>query len=1127
MSDGTEPAARSMTDGCGCSNDMCCGGRGPTNAMNRRQFMKSTAVAGGIGLLASGAVPSKEDSEAAWQQWNDTLMDRGSRRWYSGTELEHIEMPMGGIGAGQIYLGGRGSIGPWQIVNNFNSMGYVPGGFFGVWTKKNQKVVARVLEEAYTANSLPLVDSVEFAGEYPFAWIRYHDDALPIEVSLESYCPLIPLNTKDSALPAVVFRFTLRNTGSEPVDAAVMASMPNLVGWNGYTEVDGPRHVGYIGNTNRPVTHARDAVLRLGTSPGRMASFTEPRSLVTNAGDIADAMQLCDNLTVSMFGSVAEGQTIAPDVYWLGDVRDGDIKDGLAWLLNAVEDGASLVVGAGENSLLSILAKPDTQLGTESTDVWRDALPVSWRSLERVNGSVRVSQDSPFFHEHRLKESGATLHWRGKRFRPTRRAEVLVKAADDTPLVVAAPYGNGRIAVCLASFDDPAMSKAAIGALVAHLSATEYTPQEGWPEDAPFYGSMVLAAVDQGDRASMSPQWDDTRALWDDFAADGCFNEAGETLPSAPGRTWNGALSVPVSLEPGAEQQVTFVLTWHFPNRMRDFRYGLGPQRPQFDYRLGNQYNHWFSDAVDAFQYVSENFDRLDRGTREFHDVFYDSTLPYWLLDAVSANLSIVRSPIIMWLEDGTVAGFEGTDACCPMNCTHVYNYAMSMAFIFPELERIVREVDLLRQMNPDEHFIPHRTLLPLELPRLGNTIAGPLHHALDGELGTILKTYREWRFCGDDDWLRTLWDNLKLVMRHVLDDHDAAGDGVLRGEQPNTYDIHTYGSNTFVGSLYLAALRATEEMARHFDDDDFAQECRARFESGSAGYDATCWTGTFYRHVYDSPEATPAMYEEENSWGPGCHVDQVFGQWWAHIVGLGYVLPREHVKQALAAIHKHNWRRDFHDHEHNQRVFAEGDEKGLLCCTWPDGGRPENPVKYCDEVWTGLEYHVAASLMREGLVHEGMQIARGARDRYTGAQRNPWSELECGGHYARAMAAHDLLLAAGQVHVDLVSRTLSFAPSLNGDDFKSFFSTGSCWGSISQQRNPKGQANMVEVTYGTLELKRLQIDSGDLKKPSVRIEAPSAPGVRARTMDAGRCMLVFDRPVALNPGERLAVWLS
>lgn len=1136
-----------MSDsGCGCGDGLCCGKVSPKRGLNRRQFLTSTAAAAGsAGLLAAGDARSEVSRDEAWRTWNASLLERGERRWYSGAELETIEMPLGGIGAGQVYLGGRGTLGPWGIVNNFNSMAYAPGSLFGVWTKSGGKVVARVLEEAQVNDGLPRVNAVSFAGEYPYAWIRFQDEALPVHVTMEAYSPMIPLNAKDSGLPAVVFRIKMANPTSQPVEASVLASMPNLIGWNGYSDLlatsradatadatgsvrtPKPRHMNYIGNTNRTAHGDSHAVLELDSQPGALASIADVRSLVTNVGDVADALQLCENLTLSQFGSVADGLTVNPDVYWLGPLTSNDLKTGLRPLLTRVNDGATLVVDVSDRSALAAVSGLLEGMDESTAAMWRDALPVTWRSLAAADDEVVVSEAASLPSVR--PGTRATLRWRGEGLRARSKSRTLISADDGTPLVVAGPHGNGRIILALADFthaEDAIARKEFIGATLAYAANTTYTPQQGWPAAAPFYGTMTLAALDAAETVTACAQWDDVNALWSDFAEDGRLN-AGASTPSAPGQTWNAALSVPMTLAAGEERHIDFVLTWHFPNRMRDFRYGMGPQRPQFDYRLGNQYNNWFANAREVFDYVAGNFERLERETRLFHATFYDSTLPHWLLDAVTANASIIRSPIIMWLEDGTVAGFEGTDACCPMNCTHVYNYAMSMAFLFPELERRVREIDLLLQMNP-EGFIPHRTLLPLSLPRLGNTIAGPLHHALDGELGTILKTYREWRHCGDDAWLVRLWPNMRKVMRHVFDEHDADGDGVIKGEQPNTYDIHTYGSNTFIGSLYLTTLRATEEMARHLQDPELANECRTRFESGRKGYDERCWNGEYYEHRYDAPNATPEMYEQENSWGPGCHADQLLGQWWANILDLGYMLPQERVDQALRAIHTHNFRRDFNDHHHNQRVFAEGDEMGMLCCTWPHGGRPKHPVKYCDEVWTGIEYHVAASLIADGRVDEGLQIARAARDRYTGDQRNPWSEVECGGHYARAMASYSLLLAAGHIDVDARTGCVTCAPKIMVDDFKAFFTSGNGWGSLTQHRSRQMQRNGIELKYGTLTLGRLTVDLDPrFTRGPVTVEGPGRPRVRARHHADGMCMLEFDEPVRLTAGDTLTVRFS
>jgi uncharacterized protein (DUF608 family) len=1123
--------------GCGCSGNMCCGKTTASKSINRRQFIKTTAAAaGGAGMLMSAQHLSAQEQKA-FEAWNESLLDRGGQRWHRGDELTHIAMPMGGIGAGQVFLTGRGALDHWQIVNNFNGNARVPGSFFGIWAKtRTGEVTAKLLESGDQAPRG--VDAVEFSGEYPFAWIRYQDTALPVQVSLECSSPLIPLNAKDSALPAVLFRFTIKNSAPDPVDAAVMAAAPNLVGWDGYAALDDTRYMGYIGNTNRLEVRDGAAVLRLESGKGAMANIDQPAMLVTNVSEVAYAMQLCENLNVRLHPRLTEANQPTPALYWIGALADDDARSGLTQILNQVHAGASVILTGDPGSLLAALAGGTTREGkpiafnSTAANAWREALPFVWNHLKFHEQPVTVDPGSPLFNGLAAEQLQAPYHWSGEELQLKPHARVLVKSDTGAALVLEGMHGDGRIVVCLAPVHaafDPFDRKTVIGNLVAGAGGASYTPQTGWQENAPFWGTMALAALDAGDRVSAITQWDDRNAVWQDFAADGRFEAAPSNPPSAPGTTWNGALSVPITLEPGEEQQITFALTWHFPNRMRDARYGLGPQPPQFDHRLGNQYNNWFNDACEVIDYVVHNLERLDRDTRAFHHAFYDSTLPRWLLDAVSANISIIRSPIIMWLEDGTVAGFEGSDACCPMNCTHVYNYAMATAFIFPELERNVREVDLLRQMHPDAHFIPHRTLLPLSLPRLGNVIAGPLHHAFDGELGTILKTCREWRVSGDTEWLTTLWPNAKKVMRHVLDEHDEQRDGVIRGEQPNTYDIHTYGSNTFIGSLYLAALRATEEMALHMGDAAFARECRERFDKGRIGYDEACWDGEYYRHQYDAPQAWPGIYEEENSWGPGCHADQLLGQWWAHILGLGYVLPPERVKQALHAIHHYNWHKDLSDHEHDQRVYAEGRESGLLNCTWPKGGRPQKPIKYCDEVWTGIEYHVAASLIREGLVTEGLQIARAARDRYTGNQRNPWSELECGGHYARAMASYSLLLAAAAFDAHAAAGKVAFAPRLNQDAFKAFFTTGKSWGTIAQYRDDAGQRNEVRVAWGHLELEQLEIEIARGEDPGMHIEVtgPGTPKIRDKVLHEGTCLLVFDNPVTLQAGDTFEVRVS
>ena len=67
----------------------------------------------------------------------------------------------------------------------------------------------------------------------------------------------------------------------------------------------------------------------------------------------------------------------------------------------------------------------------------------------------------------------------------------------------------------------------------------------------------------------------------------------------------------------------------------------------------------------------------------------------------------------------------------------------------------------------------------------------------------------------------------------------------------------------------------------------------------------------------------------------------------------------------------------------------------------------------YFNECMNGFEYQVAGHMIWEGMVTEGLAVARAVHDRYHPSRRNPWNEVECGDHYARSMASYGVFLAA------------------------------------------------------------------------------------------------------------------
>jgi uncharacterized protein (DUF608 family) len=559
---------------------------------------------------------------------------------------------------------------------------------------------------------------------------------------------------------------------------------------------------------------------------------------------------------------------------------------------------------------------------------------------------------------------------------------------------------------------------------------------------------------------------------------------------SPAGTTWNAGLVVPFVLEAGQSEELTFVIAWRFPNRYVNF------DQYRFEHRdygrnrfwLGNAYSERFPDAVAVVDELETRREDLLGLAERWESGLADSSLPGWLTEAMASQGSLIRSPTCFQTADGRFYGFEGSlgastgmwnaiyGGSCPLNCTHVWGYEQALSRLFPSLERTVRETEFEHAQSP-EGYIPHRTVLPLYLKQFWNDpIGGPDGPALDGMLSVVLRTYREARMDGDRAWLGRWWPNVRRLMEHIQQTWDANGDGVLEGEQPNTYDISFFGVNMFIGSLWLAALRAAEEMARLVGDDAYAKALRDRFEKGSHAYDEATFNGEYYdQRLSDHDAKLPYQY------GKGCLSDQLLGQWWAHQLELGHLLPADHVRKALAAIVQHNSRNGAWDFNTGYRVFADQDDAGLVVCSWPRGERPVEPLRYADEVWTGIEYHVAAHCVMEGMADEGLRVAESLRHRYDGRRRNPYNEIECGDHYARAMAGWSLLEAVTGVRYDGFAQRVSVCPPvpLTG---RFPFVAGSAWGTLEL----RAAELEIKLHFGHLPVRRIAAGAFVPRKASV-----------------------------------------
>jgi non-lysosomal glucosylceramidase len=258
----------------------------------------------------------------------------------------------------------------------------------------------------------------------------------------------------------------------------------------------------------------------------------------------------------------------------------------------------------------------------------------------------------------------------------------------------------------------------------------------------------------------------------------------------------------------------------------------------------------------------------------------------------------------------------------------------------------------------------------------------------------------------------------------------------------------------------------------------------------GRSALDALLWNGEYYEQAVDL-----ALYPEHN-WASGCRADQRLGQWWAYLLGLGELLPVDHVWAAAQSIIRHNYRHGFAGHSQQPRAFVTDDDQGLLNCTWPRGGRPAVPTPYSDEVGTGIEYEVAA-LLYAGEHDSAVRLVEAVRARYDGRKQSPWNDIECGGHYVRAMSASALLEAAAGFDYDAGAAALGFARARTPENFQAPFVTRAGWGGFRQTVSAGQQSARLQLAYGSLILRRLRLHAaGTLLSAHLSVEGENRPAV-------------------------------
>ncbi|MCX6938282.1 MAG: GH116 family glycosyl-hydrolase [Verrucomicrobia bacterium] len=1010
------------------------------------------------------------------EAWITSLTARGEPTVYRGTELKYIGMPVGGICAGQLYLGGEGNFWLWDIFNELRATGSAQ--------YKTPMVPTQVVDQGFAVRIVsgakpeirPLnakgFPEVSFRGEYPIGTLAYTAQEFPLEVTMKAFSPFTPLNVDDSSLPATVMKFTVKNTSPATIEAELGGWLENVVAYKS-------SQLFAVSRVNRGRKTSEATMLECSYRSNASAKPQEDRPLI-----------VFEDFEREDWGK------------WKAD--------GTAFGSNPVEGtkrSEQLIAGyKGKRVANSYSGQGDRPVGKLTAEPFK----IERRFINfLIGGGNHMRQDGQV-------EMGINLLVDGKVVRNA--------TGKDTDAMLLASWDvsefEGKTAV-LEIVDDRSGSWGHIN--IDQIEFADRLPlATGTIVEQRDVGSLALALLDATAMDRVNPRLEGA-------AAEACFTQASNdqefVSPANLTKATKPVGSVVRSfkLEPGASREITFVMSWHFPNLIFPLTFSAGQAASgNIQTEKGRYYGTQFDSAASVVGFIARNVPRLIGNTELWRDTWYDSTLPYWLLDRTLLNISTLASSNVQRFANGRFYGWEGVGNCGG-TCTHVWHYEQAMGRLFPELDILLRDrVDY----NPKIGFQASTGMIGTR-----GEVNG-LWPSVDGQAGTLLRTYRGYLVSLDDSLIKRNWPQIKLATAWLMK-FDSDKDGILDQPQGNTLDGVWYGKIPWLTSLGLAAVEASKQMALVMGDTAFAETCKVFVEAGRSNFVNTFWNGEYFEQIHD-----PAQLEHVGSYN-GCLIDQVLGQGWAFQVGLDRVLPEDKTKEALNAIWKYNFASDvgpFREQRPAGRWYAMPGEAGTLMCSWPRGDKlrvTKGYDFYFNESMNGFEHQVAGHMIWEGapgseLVKQGLAIQRAVHDRYHASKRNPWNEIEAGHHYARSMASYGVFIAATGFTYNGPEGRIGFAPKLTPENFKAAFTAAEGWGSYSQKQSGTAMSASLALKYGRLKLKELTLAPQPGTTPKkVNATLGGKPVAASLTTTSNRTTISFAQTLVVPKGQTLTVILE
>jgi uncharacterized protein (DUF608 family) len=1051
---------------CECNTPDACGG----NGIPRRDFLK-IAGASVTGLALSGV---KDFTPPRWlvpadpqlsKEWKQALFARGARTFYRDKDLRFIGMPVGGICTGQVYLGGDGRLWLWDVFNVIK-LGSISKSVTYREGTHNPMGGANYIEPPEQVHPFSQGFAIKIGDK-----VRTLDKEGWSDVAFAGEYPVGIVEYRDPASPV---RVTLEAFSPfiplDADDSGLPATIMRYTVHNDGKEAVQVSLGGWLENAVGRNTVEPGEGIRTNTALGNQAVEMGIKLPARPPRENRPPI-LFEDFETSTYGAwTVEGTAFGPGprerskiAAYQGDVGGKGLR--------VVNTHNTL---NGEDSV-----KADNHVGKLTSPEFT----ISRRFIEFYIGGGNHPQRTCV---NLLVDGKAVRTTVGPESNQMRLAHFNVEELEGKrariEVVDQERGGWGQIAIDHIQFVDE--------------------PTQLPLNDRADVGTMALGLLEGGaGRVVRSvPETGTAQALFlpTPPPAGGARPVEGPT----PARLLSGVTTT-VTVQPGKSAVVSFAVAWHFPNLTIN---QVG--------KVGHHYATRFKSAGAVLDYLNQHRDRLIGLTKRWHETWYDSTLPRWFLDRSMMPTSILASMTCVRFANGRFYGWEGV-GCCDGTCGHVWQYAQSVGRLFPSLERSVREMCDFKVgvgFHPDSGLIDFR----------GEYGFG---YAADAQAGYVLRAYREHQMSKDDAFLRRVWPQAKRALEYLIE-QDMDDDGVLEGRQHNTLDVDLYGPSSWLTSLYLAALQSGARMAAEMGDRTFQTRCETLFNAGTARFDKLFWNGEYYVQRLITREHPEAL-----RYGNGCEIDQVMGQGWAMQLGLRRVTDPAKTRQALKALYQYNFRTTmgpYRDKYKPGRWYAMPDEAGLLLCTFPKGDRdkmlgpqPTWAHMYFNECWTGCEYEAAGHMVFEGLVEEGLAVMKALDERYHPSRRNPYNEVECSDHYARAMASYGVYTAAMGFEYHGPKGMIGFAPRLNPKDFRGAFTGAEGWGTYSQSLKENKFEAKILVRHGQLKLKAitLEIPKG-AQRPAVFLNGRRVAATV--TVSGTRFTFTLAHTLTLREGEDL-----